>query len=151
MPNWCAGTLRVRGRQKDLQNFVLKGLKPCDIFGNEHTKLELDELGYVYCDKTCWIEGTHRGFVNNLNLYFEDYEDDSTHTIALDVKFAWRISADDLLKICKKYNVDMKIYAFEQGMEFNQMIEIIKGRILKDAELHFEDYRWDCICPNIGG
>ena len=27
MPNWCVGTLRVRGKQKDLQNFVLNGLK----------------------------------------------------------------------------------------------------------------------------
>lgn len=32
MPNWCVGTLRVRGKQKDLQNFVLNGLKPCDSF-----------------------------------------------------------------------------------------------------------------------
>lgn len=151
MPNWCAGTLRVRGRQKDLQNFVLKGLKPCDIFGNEHTKLELDELGYVYCDKTCWIEGTHRGFVNNLNLYFEDYEDDSIQTITLDAKFAWNINSEELLKVCQKYHVDMRIYAFEQGMEFNLEIEIINGKITKDSYFAFQDYKWECICPNMGG
>ena len=151
MPNWCVGTLRVRGKSKNLKNFVLKGLKPVDSFGNECSELELDEFSYVSCDEPCWIQGTIRGFVNDLYVSFKDYEDDSTHAIALDVKFAWRISADDLLKICKKYNVDMKIYGFEQGMQFNQMIEIIKGRILKDAELHFEDYYWPCICPNMGG
>lgn len=27
----------------------------------------------------------------------------------------------------------------------------VRGKILKDEELHFEDYQWDCICPNMGG
>lgn len=151
MPNWCVGTLRVRGKSKNLKNFVLKGLKPVDFLGNEGSKLEEDEFGYVSCDESCWIQGTRRGFVNDLNVCIEETEDDLVQTIALDVKFAWAILADDLLEICKKYNIDMKIYGFEQGMEFNQMIEIINGKILKDAELHFDDYRWDCICPNMGG
>lgn len=45
----------------------------------------------------------------------------------------------------------MKIHGFERGMEFNQVIEIVDGKILKDEELYFKDYQWDCICPNIGG
>lgn len=151
MPNWCAGTLRVRGKKKDLQNFVLRGLKPCDTFKKEHTKLELDEFGNVSCNETCWIEGTQRGFIHGLDVYLENYEDDSIHAIALDVEFAWGISSEELLELCRKYHVDMRIYAFEKGMEFNQIIEIIDGKILKDEELHFEDYRWDCICPNMGG
>lgn len=151
MPNWCVGTLRVRGKSENLKNFVLKGLKPVDFLGNECSKIELDEFGYATSDGMCWIEGTRRGFVNDLDVSFEDYEDDSIHTIALDVKFAWGISADDLLKICKNYNVDMKIHGFEKGMQFNQIVEIIDGKILKDEELHFEDYRWECICPNMGG
>ena len=60
-------------------------------------------------------------------------------------------AADELLKTCEKYHVDMKIHGFEMGMEFNQDIEIVDGRILKDEELHFENYQWDCICPNMGG
>ena len=151
MPNWCVGTLRVRGKSKDLQNFVLKGLKPVDYLGNGYAELELDKFLNVSRNKTCWIEGTRRGFVNDLDVSFEDYEDNSIHTIALDVKFAWGISADDLLKICKNYNVDMKIHGFEKGMQFNQIIEIVDGKILKDEELQFEDYQWDCICPDMGG
>lgn len=151
MPNWCVGTLRVRGKSKDLQNFVLKGLRPVDYLGNEYAELELDKLWCVSCNKTCWIEGTRRGFVNNLEVSFEDYEDDSIQTISLDVKFAWGISADELLKTCEKYHIDMKIHGFEKGMEFNQIIEIVDGKILKDEELNFEDYQWDCICTNMGG
>lgn len=151
MPNWCVGTLRVRGKSKDLQNFLLKGLKPRDYCKDEHSKIELSEYGYVTCDEICWIEGTRRGFVDDFYVYIEDSEEDSIQTIALDVKFAWGISADELLEICKKYNIDMKIHGFEQGMQFNQIIEIIDGKILKDEELKFEDYIWECICPNMGG
>ena len=31
------------------------------------------------------------------------------------------------------------------------IIEIIDGEITKDEEVKFDDYNWDCICPNIGG
>lgn len=151
MPNWCAGALRVRGKKKDLQNFVLNGLKPCDSFGDEHTKLELDEFGCVGCNGRCWIEGTTRGFVYDLDADFEDYEDDSIQTIALDAEFAWAISSEELLKVCQKYHVDMRIYAFERGLEFNLEIEIIDGKITKDSYFEFQDYVWECICPDIGG
>ena len=134
MANWCAGTLRVRGKKKDLQNFLVKGLKPCDFAKSEHAKLELDEYGNVYCNETCWIEGTSRGLIHNL-----------------DVEFAWAISSEELLKVCQNYHIDMRIYAFEKGMEFNLEIEIINGKITKDSYFSFQDYIWECICPNIGG
>ena len=72
-------------------------------------------------------------------------------TIGLDTEFAWGISAEELLNSCKQYNVDMRIHAFERGMQFNQIIEIIDGKITKDEEVEFDDYDWDCICPNLGG
>lgn len=151
MPNWCVGTLRVRGKQKDLQNFVLNGLKPCNPFKKEHEKLELDEFGHIDCNETCWIEGTTRGFVHGLDVCFEEDEDISIQTIALDVEFAWCISSDELLKVCQKYHIDMRIYAFERGMEFNLEIEIINGKITKDSYFAFQDYTWECICPHMGG
>lgn len=58
---------------------------------------------------------------------------------------------EELLNSCKQYNVDMRIHAFERGMQFNQIIEIIDGKITKDEEVEFDDYDWDCICPNLGG
>lgn len=103
------------------------------------------------CNEKCWIEGTTRGFVNDLDVYFEEYEDDSIQTIALDAEFAWAINPEELLKVCQKYHVDMRIYAFEIGLEFNQEIEIINGKITKDSYFEFQDYVWECICPDMGG
>lgn len=60
------------------------------------------------------------------------------------------IDSSELLETCIKYNVDMKIHAFERGMEFNQVIEIVDGEIIQDKEIQFEDYQWECICPKLG-
>lgn len=151
MPNWCAGTLRVHGKKKDLQNFIMDDMEPSCGYGMKPVEIKLDEFGNIYCNRSFYIKGTNRGFVKRLDVYLEDYEDDSIQTIALDVEFAWGISSEELLELCKKYHVDMRIYAFERGMEFNLEIEIINGKITKDAYFSFQDYKWECICPNMGG
>ena len=150
MPNWCRGTLRVRGTKENLTKFVLEGLRPVTYIGQELVPLKINDNGCIEGDR-CWIKGTYRGFVVDLYVYFDDLKDEEETTIALDTEFAWCISAEELLNSCKQYNVDMRIHAFERGMCFNQIIEIIDGKITKDEEVEFDDYNWDCICPNIGG
>ena len=151
MPNWSKGCLKVRGKAANVKKFVLEGLKPVDFFGTELPKLELSDLGDVEYDKDCWIEGTTRGFVENLYEDFSFAEDDEIFTALLGAKFAWAVNAEELLALCKKYSVDMKLYAFEKGMEFNQDILIVDGEIRRDEEIKFEDYNWECICPELGG
>ena len=82
---------------------------------------------------------------------FSFVEDEETFTAVLDTKFAWAADAEELLALCKKYSVDMKLYAFEKGNEFNQDILIVDGQILRDNRIAFEDYNWECICPTLGG
>jgi hypothetical protein len=50
-----------------------------------------------------------------------------------------------------KYNIDFRIYGFESGFKFNQDIEIIKGVIIKNKTIKFDNYNWECICPDKGG
>ena len=151
MPNWSEGCLKVRGKAADVKKFILEGLKPVDFFGTELPKLELSDIEEVESDKNCWIEGTNRGFVENLLVDFSFVEDEETFTAVLDTKFAWAADAEELLALCKKYSVDMKLYAFEKGNEFNQDILIVGGQILRDNRIEFEDYNWECICPTLGG
>ena len=151
MPIWSEGCLKVRGKAANVKKFVLEGLHPVDFFDNALPKLELSDLGEVDTDKDCWIEGTTRGFVENLYADFSIVEDDETFTATLDAKFAWAADAEELLASCQKYDVDMKLYAFEKGMEFNQDILIVGKEILRDNKIAFEDYNWECICPTVGG
>ncbi len=151
MPNWCKGTLRVRGTKENLTKFILEGLKPVTYIGQELASLKIDDNGCIEC-KRCWIEGTYRGFVTDLYQDVSPWKDAiGKFSIAFDAEFAWGIEPTELLISCKKYGVDMRIYAFEQGMEFNQNIEIIDGKITKNEEINFDDYCWDCICPTVGG
>lgn len=150
MPNWCAGELRVRGAKENLIKFILDGLNPIKNICNESEPLKINEYGIID-GETCHIKGTHRGFVKGLDIYVDDLEDEGKSTIVLCVEFAWSIKPQDLLNVCREYGVDMKIHAFEKGMQFNQIIEIIDGEITKEAEIRFKDYEWDCICPTIGG
>lgn len=151
MPNWSKGCLKVRGKAANVKKFVLEGLKPVDFFGNALPKLELSDLGEVDTDKDCWIEGTTRGFVENLYADFSFVEDDEIFTATLDAKFAWAADVEELLTLCKKYSIDMKLYAFEKGMEFNQDILIVDGEIINNLTIKFEDYNWECLCPTVGG
>lgn len=146
MPNWCVGSLKVRGKQENLINFIKNGLLPLG------TKLKEDDTCNLnlYCKGTCHIKNTYRGFVDNLDVYFYD-SDKNPFTIVLNTRFAWGIDAEQLLTICKEYNVDMNIYAYERGMEFNQYIEIVNGEIVRDDEIKFNDYMWECPNPELGG
>ena len=56
-----------------------------------------------------------------------------------------------LRNMSEKYNLDFKIYGFEQGREFNQDVEVVAGKIIKDELIEFDDYIWECIDPTIGG
>lgn len=147
MPNWCEGTLKVRGIRADLEKFVLEVLKPVS-----QGDLSMDEYGRVISDKRCWIKGTTKGYVDGVNVYFSDMsDDDEMYVVFFESRFANAIKPEELLEISKKYDVDMRIYAFERGMHFNQVVEIVDGEMIQDYVKHIDDYDWECICPGKGG
>ena len=125
MPNWCVGTLRVRGTKENLTKFVLEGLQPVTYIGEVLEALKMDDdNGRVKCSR-CWIKGTRRGFILDLDVFTYDWNDEGKIAIGLEAEFAWGISSEELLNSCKQYGVDMRIHAFECGMCFNQIIEYI--------------------------
>ena len=155
MPNWCEGTLKVRGTLNDLKNFVLNGLKPVDLLGNEQPQLQLENVDDTYLfinvNDSLYMKGTKRHFCEP--DYIEAYPNapDDIIVMFLPMKAAWNIDAHALLQLCKEFNVDMKIQGFERGMQFSKIIEIVNGEILQDDEIKYDDWEWDCICPDLGG
>ena len=92
MPNWCEGTLKIRGTRDDLEKFVLKGLKPIS-----QSDLSMDEYGRVVSDKRCWIEGTTKGYVDSVNVYFPDLtDDDEMYVVFFESRFASAIKPEAL-------------------------------------------------------
>lgn len=121
-------------------------VKPLSFQGEDDTSFWVDEI-----KTSLWLDGTRRHFCEP--DYIEvDAEDSETPTIMiLPFKAAWTIDAGALHSLCKRFDVDMKIQAFEMGMQFSQIIEIVNGEILKDQEVKYDDWDWDCPCPRTGG
>lgn len=164
MSNWCKGTLKIRGKKENIIRFLEEGTSLLDGFWNpKEIKPELevndcDEIEIRNLDKTkgiecLYIKGTKRNFIDPIEneIYIYDIDEEEQIICLENFKAAWGIDADALRLISNRYNIDIKIYAFEAGMEFNQDIEIIKGKIIKDKEIKFTNYQWECIEPNIGG
>ena len=107
MPNWCEGTLKVRGTKENVTKFILEGLQPVGFLGEEKGKLTLNKYGDIESDETCWIENTRRGFVDKPDVFLSNYEDGEIAIAVFDARFAWGIDATQLQKTCIKYNVDI--------------------------------------------
>ena len=156
MPNWCEGTLKIRGRVENILTFLKEGLGgTARLDGSTRAIRYEEEEGYLYlmAEWGFHIRGTDRHFIEseNLEFYFDGESNESEIYCMENFKAAWKIKAEELREISEKYKVDIKIYGFESGMEFNQDIEIIGGTIVKDEKITFTSYDWECPMPNLGG
>lgn len=153
MPNWCVGTLKLRGKKKDLEKFILEGLQPVNQWGEDLPKLKAAIKGKVFVcssNEDCYIPYSYRGFIEKPD--FELYgTKEEINTILVSARFADTIDADRLLKFCKEYHLDMNIFSFEGELQFNQIVEIIDGEIKTNECFTYDDYLWDCPCPTLGG
>ena len=154
MANWICGDLKIRGTKENIKKFLIEGListgskiKPeitCDDKWKFSIKSNTDSF---------YIKGTRRSFIEKEEIYtyINDWEDDEERVIVLEYKSAWGIDVVGLVNLSKEFNIDFKILGFELGMEFNQDVEIVKGEVIKNEEITFDDYEWECIRPHIGG
>ena len=164
MPNWSKGNLKIRGKKENIIKFLEEGTSLLDGFWepkeikpeieiNDCDEIEIKNLDKVKGIDCLYIKGTRRNFIDPIEneIYIHDTDEEEQIICLKNFKAAWGIDADALKVISKRYGIDIKIYAFEAGMEFNQDIEIVKGEIIKDEEIKFKNYVWECVEPNLGG
>lgn len=162
MPNWCEGMLKIRGKQEDVFNLLADNLQVWKTIIIKEPKIdmreEIDKEAIVinkegesiWVKKTAHIKGTHRNFVepNDINVWKGE---DGNACIAVEFKAAWDVESEPYIELSKAYNVDIKIEAFERGMEFSRYILIENGKLKEDKETEYNDYVWECVMPNLGG
>lgn len=155
MPNWCQGTLKIRGDAGTIKKFMHEGLEVYNRSedGNMVSEppryndwgdlLNVGKYGYIY------VLGTRRGFVEHI-LSCWDAENDEE--LALFYKQAWKIESKELREIARKFKLNMRIQGFECGCEFMQDVEVdSNGNVIKDDVLTCDDYFWECPFPTLGG
>lgn len=164
MPNWCEGSLKIRGKFEDLKRLCKEEFAVYNIkFTKEGFDEELDENAikimcgdeegaeefWMKLNDDAYINGTRRNFVTSSDIDFFNNRDKSICVVGF--KAAWGIEPEPYLELAKKYNVDIRLYGFECGAKFNQEIIIENGMILKDEVIRFNDYEWECAMPHLGG
>lgn len=155
MPNWCEGTLKVRGSFQNIKKFILEGMQPVSFIG-EDRKFQVSEeddtsLYISEIKDNLWLRGTSRHFCSPDYIEIDVDCPDETVIVTFPFKAAWAIDSDKLLLLCKEFKVDMKIQGFECGMQFSQVVEIVDEEIIHDEELKYDNWKWDCPCPEMGG
>lgn len=161
MPNWVEGKLKIRGDKKDMATFFKEEMREVEYQNvpiTNSVKIDIDKDGDFVVEK---IDFTHRFKLKNARHYITESSIDSFYSCCKSVngkdvlvvgfEAAWLIDAEYFSEMSKKYDIDFKIYAFEQGKEFNQNLEVVAGKIIKDEVIEFDDYIWECIDPTIGG
>ena len=149
MPNWAEGSLKLRGKKENITQALKYMFCTAD-----NVKIEEDlEIGLFELTTTApyfYINGTRRAFIQNNELSF--WLDDDYLVIEInDFNQAWAVEPDNYQEISSKFDVDIKIFTFECGMEFTQEIEISKGEIIKNVCYEYDDYQWEVPFSNLGG
>ena len=163
MPNWCDGYLTIRGKKKDLKNFIeneIRLVKLKSILSEpEYIGIKMidDSMGCSFKYNKSYSEFLHlknsrRFFIESEEISFFSVYDDTDCYLTLKVKQAWGINVQELLvEHSKNYHVDFNIYASESGMEFEQYITVVEGELIKDEEREYTDFHFEAINPSLGG
>lgn len=167
MPNWVEGTLKVRGKFEDVKRWAKENLivyrmqitKDSDGHANFESVPVPD--GVVFDDtyseefeinvkEDAHIKDSRRHFVEPGEYLCFKYAERDT-ILVLRFKAAWAIDEDPFVEMSKHYGVDFRLYGCERGMEFNQEVIIEHGEVVKNDEIKFDDYEWECSFPDLGG
>ena len=174
MPNWCEGSLKLRGKYEDILRFWQEGVNAYSYSADRNNERGTDlipkEEWYEieewedsttianHISSSCWIyiEGTKRAFVDDSFCSYTILKDSSGKAImAIPFRQAWAIRQQDWVDIANKYNLEIKIYAIESGMGFYCSFHVLSdGAILENNFCQtdkYEDFVWNCPFPWMGG
>ena len=166
MPNWCVGNLRLRGKLDDVKRFLKNEIMAVDgdttipaIFDCPYdeefviTKPEGKRVSPWF-----YIKDTKRNFVDDVSIDGCIYQDDDKEDyIAIIDNFtcAWGMDPEPYLEKAKCYGISIKMFGWECGMMFEQLIEISNtGELLRNECKSYStcgEWMWNSGNPNFGG
>ena len=161
MPNWCSGWMKIRGKKQDILDFFKNEVAIWTyekVFNRTTSEavFKNDEYEFAYSlkkekNQEWYLRNSSRFFFEDKEIDFEDFEQEIFY-LNLEIKQAWCIDVNELLiSHSKKYNLDFNIYASERGMEFEQYITIVDGKVIRDDVIKYDDFEFEAINPSLGG
>ena len=133
---YVKGILKVRGNESCLMDFLVGA---CNGWVEENSEL-------IMIDDYQYIDGTHNAFIE----FGPEYTSDDLKDGIILLRYVQRLylRAKDLKKLSKIYNVDFRIFAFENRMKNCREIEVIRGKIKKNTVIQTKDLLWQLPCPD---
>lgn len=148
MPNWAEGSIKLRGRGENIAS-ALKEMLLNDTVTLEE-EWDGDLLVFNNTAPYFYINKTRRAFINQNQI--EVWLEEEFCIVELDnFQQAWSAIPENYQEISSKFDIDIKIFTFECGMEFTQEIEISKGEIIKNVCYEYDNYQWEVPFSNLGG
>lgn len=170
MPNWCEGTIKFRGSAEAIIDVMTHGLASCydddkaRVWWNTKYSTESDLYFEPHDGHEFWLVDTYRMFVDMTDGYYASKynEEEDDFIIALPFRAAWGIRAEStderpgLDGFAKTFNVDIRATGFEQGLGFEQTVEVNRtGEVILNEDNDYgRDYGrfvWECAMPHMGG
>lgn len=170
MPNWCEGSLKVRGKKKDVYRFFTEGVQYYEgrFVNDKVVSVPMEKEKWVsireyedfidiyYLKSGIYVEGTQRAFVDKgHDIHIpNDVSDDTVVTSCIAIRQAWEFVIQDWVELSKKYDLHMKLYGIESGMLFVQEAEFNNGELISNHVTKYEDsddFNWNCPFPWMGG
>ena len=172
MPNWCEGSLKLRSKNREnIINFIKESFIDCyygvDITAIiQQTGIETGAVKIDICDDDpdvsitldvnkshwIWLKDCGRSFIEtDKHMDYDIIFRYNNYICSFDFKTAWSINPDDWIDISRKYNIDIRLYGIERGMEFTQEVEIIDGNLIYNNVKEYSDWDWECPFPKMGG
>ncbi len=165
MPNWIQGSLKARGSLDDVKRFLSEGVEALHYSEiqmiDNGFKLEEYDNGYfevsyeIPSDAWLYFADSSRAFPDETNgiILIVD-EDTKIATVHILIRQAWGFDYDYWADISKKYNIELKLYGVECGMQFTDDLEIKNGEITKSDGKSYKKYCefvWEVPFPKMGG
>ena len=162
MANWCEGSLRIRGKKENIENFLKNEIvytvyennelveKPATVEEHKNSML-ITQDGK---DDSFYIRGTYRNFffTYQIEVYWPEHEEDEEIVINIDdFNVAWSFKEQGWPEHAEKYGIDFRMFGFEQGMEFSQVMTVTRDGSASIETKEYKNWLWECPFPNMGG
>ena len=161
MANWCEGNIRFRGTKENIKKFLENEIVYVTYDGEEK-KPVIDDGEYEMMislppgetKDSFYFRNTYRNFIFSYTVEVCWPDDDDNEDIIViidDFNSAWGLRDQGWADHAKKYNIDIRMFGYEQGMEFSEVMTITRDGTVSDEHKHYDDWNWDCPFPNMGG
>lgn len=175
MPNWCEGSLKLKGKYEDILRFWQEGVNAYSYSADRNNERGTDLISKAewyeieewdnggatianHISSAAWIyiENTKRAFILDDFCAYDIHKlENGMAIMVLPFKQAWAIHQNDWIELAQKYHLEIKIWAVEAGMGFWCTFHVLSDGAIIDNNFHqpdkYEDFLWNCPFPWMGG